>query len=80
MSEKYTPTTGQVEDCFILGALHAVGNSDELDRDEAIAKFYRWLLAEKANAWEKGAESAFYNPEIRGFVDYPDNPYRKESQ
>lgn len=32
-------------------------------------------------AWNQGAESAFYNPEIRGLVDYPDtNPYEKETK
>ena len=28
-----------------------------------------------AVAWQQGADSAFYEPEIRGYVDYPENPY-----
>ena len=30
----------------------------------------------KAEAWREGAESAFFDPDIRGYVDYPNNPYK----
>lgn len=33
--------------------------------------------SERAEAWDEGAESAYYSPDIRGLVDYPDNPYRR---
>ena len=43
------------------------------------AEFFDWLNTIKAQAWEEGAESAFYEPEIRGQVDYPDNPYEEQA-
>ena len=66
----YTPTTELVRHNW--GAYGA-------PREE----FDQWLAeverAAAAKAWDEGADSAFYNPEIRGFVDYPDeNPYRRE--
>ena len=40
--------------------------------------FDAWLRSVQAEAWREGAESAFYDPYIRGFVDYPDvNPYER---
>ena len=67
MSE-YTPTTEEVKIKYRLSSGNGV---------ESPAEFDRWLDSIKAEAWREGAESAFYNPEIRGFVDYPEeNPYR----
>lgn len=77
MSEEYTPTTEEMHLRQIPGAdPNDLNATEQQDLDE----FYRWLRAEKATAWEKGAESAFFSWDIRGFVDYPENPYRKESQ
>ena len=68
MSE-YTPTTEEVKIKYCLASGNRVETPDEFDR---------WLNSIKAEAWEEGAESAFYNPEIRGFVEYPEeNPYRR---
>ena len=68
MSE-YTPDTEEVKIKYRL----ASGNGAE-----APAEFDRWLNSIKAEVWREGAESAFYNPEIRGFVEYPEeNPYRR---
>ena len=39
----------------------------------------RLIRVIKAQAWEEGAESAFYEPEIRGQVDYPNNPYEEQA-
>lgn len=33
------------------------------------------ITAERHAVWLEGAEAAFYEPGIRGFVDYPDSPY-----
>lgn len=71
MSEEYTPTTEEVRDAYA---------GHDFDSAIATAEFDRWLNVEKAKAWEKGAESAFFSWDIRGFVDYPENPYREESQ
>ena len=30
----------------------------------------------RAEAFADGADSTFYNPEIRGFIDYSENPYK----
>ena len=43
-------------------------------------EFDRWLNEIRAEAWEEGAESAFYDPEIRDLVDYPENPYRNPAE
>lgn len=41
-------------------------------------EFFSWLRANNARVWREGAESAFYDPEVRDLVDYPDNPYESE--
>ena len=69
MSE-YTPTLEEVRANLVL--------MGEKPRPLYPEEFDRWLNKVKAEAWEEGAESAFYNPEILGLVDYPENPYRKE--
>ena len=51
---------------------HPIGCPADLDA-------MRLIRAIKALAWEEGAESAFYEPEIRGQVDYPDNPYKEQA-
>ena len=56
-------------------AAMAHGGSMEYDP----AEFFAWLNLIRALAWEEGAESAFYEPEIRGQVDYPDNPYEEQA-
>lgn len=40
-------------------------------------EFLAWLRDNNARVWREGAESAYYNPEIRGMVDYPENPYAR---
>lgn len=83
MTEQYTPTTEEV--LGILGShLYEYGAECDMNLpgnspDEIVN---RWLAEVERAAAEKaggeGAEAAFYNPEIRGLVDYPDdNPYRK---
>lgn len=41
---------------------------------------WRWAVENdstaRAQAWDEGAESAYFDPSIRGQVNYPDNPYR----
>lgn len=77
----YTPTTDEAFDATLYTWLDwKCTFENESDaraaRDRMIAEVER-AAAEKA--WLGGAESAFYNPEIRGYVDYPDeNPYRRE--
>lgn len=47
--------------------------------DASFAEYIMPLVKRaQAEAWAEGAESGFYNPEIRGFVDYPDNPYAEK--
>ena len=83
MSE-YTPTTAEVREEFVFGHQEVdMDGNVVVSLDEAFARWGRWLAevervaAEKA--WLEGADSAFYNPEIRGYVDYPDeNTYRRE--
>ena len=50
---------------------------DRAGEDES---FDRWLNEIRAEAWQEGAESAFYDPEIRDLVDYPENPYRNNEK
>lgn len=76
MSDKYTPTTDAVQLAAETTTLEGSCLPD--------GAFGRWLASvERAaaeRAWQEGAEAAFYNPEIRGYVDYPDeNPYRAEA-
>ena len=77
MSE-YTPTTEQVRLDYVMAYSEKESSQILAERD-----FDRWLAnverAAAERAWLEGADSAFYNPEIRGYVDYPDeNPYRRE--
>lgn len=65
------PTTREVRQAWI---------AVQLGKPEATAEFDTWLATVKAEAWEQGADSAYYDPEIRGQVNYPDNPYRKEQK
>ena len=67
MSDQYTPTTEEVQEAASVDG--AIGIDPEA--------FNRWLASVKAEAWEQGADSAYYDPEIRGQVNYPDNPYRE---
>lgn len=85
----YVPTTDEVETGFHEFAswleTKYPGEYEQApefaDWREAMHGFRRWLNEVKAEAWEEGAESAFYNPEIRDLVDYPDeNPYRKDEE
>lgn len=70
----YKPITESVRGIYADRVEHILG----LSREQIRAEFDAWLNEVKAEAWEEGAESAFYNPEIRDLVDYPDeNPYRK---
>ena len=55
------------------------GDGDHTHGCEAAITAMRLIRAIKAQAWEEGAESAFYEPEIRGQVDYPDNPYEEQA-
>lgn len=66
-------TTNEVLATYVAAMAH--GGSMENDS----AEFFAWLNLIRALAWEEGAESAFYEPEIRGQVDYPDNPYEEQA-
>lgn len=90
---EYVPTTDEIETAFHEFASELESESpgeyeqapEFSDWREAMHGFRRWHAEEirkaKEKAWFEGAESAFYNPEIRGLVDYPDkNPYRKETE
>ena len=54
-------------------------DGDHTNGCEAANTARRLIRAIKSQVWEEGAESAFYEPEIRGQVDYPDNPYEEQS-
>lgn len=58
------------------------GDVDETRRrvEEAVEGVTERLNEIRAEAWDEGAESAFYDPEIRGLVDYPENPYRSNKK
>lgn len=76
----YTPTTEMIRRDYC----YSNQRPDICGKDFGV-EFDRWYAEEirkaKEEAWFEGAESAFYNPEIRGLVDYPDkNPYRKETE
>lgn len=72
MSE-YKPTTRQIKEVYSAAEGNCVGILAL-----RTAEFDRWLASVKAEAWDEGAESAYYDPEYRDQVNYPDNPYRKE--
>jgi hypothetical protein len=72
---------------------HSFGKLTERSRDRVWTKVYahradevrKLVREEKAEAWEEGAESVYYDPETRHLyydpetrhlVSWPDNPYR----
>ena len=57
----------------------ALAGDGSMEYNSEQAEFFAWLNRIRALAWEEGAESAFYEPEIRGQVDYPDNPYEEQA-
>ena len=77
MSNEYTPTTGEVREAVNEWVWSRRMWRPELSPSDGM-EFDRWLAKHDAEkAWDEGADSAFYNPEIRGYVDYPDdNPYK----
>lgn len=81
MSE-YTPTTEEMREFFCTPMTESQGINEEFHW-EMEGRFERWIAeverAAAEKAWLEGADSVFYNPEIRVYVDYPDeNPYRRE--
>ena len=56
MSE-YTPTTQQVRDVFLLGAIDAADGEHNLDLAETLAMFDRWLNSIKAEVWDEGVKA-----------------------
>jgi hypothetical protein len=46
----FTPTTQQVENVFILGAIDAAGGEDNIELTEVLAMFHRWLDEVKQEA------------------------------
>ena len=46
------------------------------DAADALEAQTKMIRTAKAEAWREGAESAFFDPDIRGYVDYPNNPYK----
>ena len=82
---EYTPTTEEVRSLYESGAwlmTDRAPNKFDQKRYEGMfpGEFDRWLNEIRAEAWEEGAESAFYDPEIRDLVDYPENPYRNPAE
>lgn len=73
----YTPTTEEVREVFCTPITLSQTLSEEFHW-EVSGQFDRWLASVKAEAWDEGAESAYYDPEIRDQVNYPDNPYREQ--
>lgn len=57
---------------------HAWGMDFSEFRDKLVAAVEPLLNRAKTEAWDEGAESAYYDPEYRDQVNYPDNPYREE--
>jgi len=79
---EYTPTLDQVRDVYHLGAIDAANGEENLDHDEALAMFDRWLQDVKAEAWNEGLSAGLReaNDKARGVVNNPAlNPYRRES-
>lgn len=80
MSDQYMPTTDKMRESWRrerfweIGGMGSPGEAAESAR----AEFDRWHQAELAKAWERGAESAFFSPDHRGQVSYPDNPYEPQ--
>ena len=70
-------TTDEMYDSYLRGQVWAIGTGDT-----AREKFDAWLAeVERAAAekgWDRCADSAFYNPGVRGQVDHPVNPYRRK--
>lgn len=82
MSE-YTPSTDEVREEFMFGHQEAdMDGNVVVSLNEAFARWGRWLAeVERAAAekgWDRCADSAFYNPGVRGQVDHPVNPYRRK--
>ena len=78
----YTPSVEGIRAVLVYLSKYKARDQGDVDlvvvESETIEQFERMIAGVRAKAWEEGAESAFYNPEIRGLVDYPDeNPYRR---
>lgn len=79
MSE-YTPTTEQVEDVFLLGAIDAAGGEENPNLAESLAMFHRWLREHDAKVWDEGEQAGWSNRDDTDAYLIPEilNPYRGE--
>lgn len=83
----YTPTTNQVRDVFLLGAIDAAGGEDNLDTPVALAMFDRWLTSRTTEARAEGAAEALGRAAVEveaaaegeQWLAPGDNPYRAEA-
>lgn len=62
--DMYTPTTSVVRDMFLRGFV---------DRDKGLRDFEAWLDNVRAETFDEGVEA-------RRKYDYPENPYREETE
>lgn len=79
----YTPNTAGAQRYYVGGRAQArrwATGEKALDLTGFSHEFDRWLNRVKAKAWYEGAESAYYDPDYRDQVNYPENPYRKGVQ
>ena len=58
MSDKYTPTTEQIRDLCLLGAIDAADGEHNLDMFETVAMINRWLTAHDAATRTAALEEA----------------------
>ena len=65
MSNDYTPTTEQIKDLCLLGAIYAADGEHNLDRPGTVAMINRWLAAHDAESERKITEYAAVIKEIR---------------
>lgn len=73
---EYTPTTGDVRERFIDGAM-VTGFAHS--RNKARRGFDRWLAEVKAEAWDEGYKNGYRDRRLEASYEPGTNPYRKEA-
>lgn len=70
LKEPYTPTTEEIRERFILGAMR------RRDLEQEVADWDAWFASVKAEAWEKGYDACVIDSRKPVQDEATENPYR----
>lgn len=80
----YATTTAEAKNRYTTGCPGSALDTSQSSRDEAAARFDRWLTGVKAVAWLEGAVAALitdgYNPDHIADSQLVGNPYLGEER